>query len=65
MSGATRRDRALVSVVYDDASLREALLDCWGNSTRSHSLCSAEVPVASDQIDLAECLILDVAMPVG
>ena len=55
---------SLVSVVDDDESVRESLPDLlreFGFSVRAFS--SAEDFLASDCVDQAECLILDVGMP--
>jgi len=57
-------DRPLVSVVDDDESVRESLPDLLGEfgfSARAFS--SAEEFLASDCVDQARCLILDIAMP--
>jgi FixJ family two-component response regulator len=58
------KKRLLVSVVDDDESLRESLPDLLrelGFEARAFS--SAEEFLASDCIDLTQCLILDIAMP--
>ena len=58
--------RPLVSVVDDDESLRESLPDLvreFGYSAQAFS--SAEAFLASDYVDQARCLILDVSMPPG
>jgi FixJ family two-component response regulator len=55
---------ALVAVVDDDRSIRESLpqlLKAYGYAVRVFA--SAEEFLASDCVDLAECLILDVTMP--
>ncbi|MGH9759795.1 MAG: response regulator, partial [Blastocatellia bacterium] len=57
-------ERSLVSVVDDDESVRESLPDLLrelGYAARAFS--SAEEFLASDCVDQAGCLILDVAMP--
>jgi FixJ family two-component response regulator len=54
----------LVSVVDDDESVRESLLDLlkeFGFSAEAFS--SAEEFLASDDVGKTRCLILDVAMP--
>lgn len=56
--------RPLVSVVDDDASVRESLPDLlreFGFDARAFS--SAEEFLASGVLDQNDCLILDVAMP--
>ena len=56
--------RPFVSVVDDDASVRESLPDLlieFGFDVRAFS--SADEFLASDAIDRTACLILDVAMP--
>jgi FixJ family two-component response regulator len=56
--------RALVAVVDDDESVREALPDLlreFGFAARAFA--SAEEFLGSDCLDDARCLILDVAMP--
>ena len=56
--------RSLVSVVDDDASVRESLPDMlkeFGFAPQAFS--SAEEFLASDYVDQTRCLILDVAMP--
>ena len=55
---------ALVCVVDDDESVREALPDLlaeFGFAARAFA--SAEEFLASDAMSQAECLVLDVAMP--
>jgi FixJ family two-component response regulator len=57
-------NRCLVSVVDDDESVRESLPDLlreFGFAVQAFS--SAEGFLASDSIGLAQCLILDIAMP--
>src|SRR5690606_19440078 len=57
-------DRALVSVVDDDESLRESLpdlLEALGFVARAFS--SAEQFLASDALSQTRCLILDITMP--
>jgi len=54
----------LVSVVDDDASVRESLPDLlrtFGYASRAFS--SAEQFLSSDVVDQTDCLVLDVAMP--
>ena len=58
------RRRLLVAVVDDDESVRESLPDLLselGYSVRTFS--SALEFLASDAVDQAECLLLDIAMP--
>jgi CheY-like chemotaxis protein len=60
----TLTERALVSVVDDDESVRESLPDLlreFGYTPRAFS--SAEEFLASDCVGQTRCLILDVAMP--
>jgi FixJ family two-component response regulator len=57
-------ERAIVSVVDDDESVRESLPDLLkelGFETRAFS--SAEEFLASDALGATECLIVDVSMP--
>jgi CheY-like chemotaxis protein len=57
-------ERALVSVVDDDESVRESLPDLlkeFGFAVQAFS--SAEAFLASDSLDKTRCLILDVTMP--
>jgi FixJ family two-component response regulator len=57
---------SLVSVVDDDASVRESLPDLlreFGYAVQAFS--SAEAFLASDYVDQTRCLILDVTMPPG
>jgi FixJ family two-component response regulator len=57
-------DRILVTVVDDDASIRESLPDLlkqFGFAARAFS--SAEEFLASDCVGQTRCLLLDVAMP--
>jgi FixJ family two-component response regulator len=56
--------RALVSIVDDDESVRESLPDLikeFGFAVQVFP--SAEEFLASEYVDLTDCLILDVAMP--
>jgi FixJ family two-component response regulator len=56
--------KLLVVVVDDDESVRESLPDLlreFGHSALT--FCSAEEFLASDSIDQAACLVLDVVMP--
>ena len=57
-------ERALVSVVDDDESVRESLPDLLqelGFEARSFS--SAEEFLSSNSVSRSDCLILDIAMP--
>ena len=57
-------ERALVSVVDDDESVRESLPDLlkeFGFEPRAFS--SAAEFLSSDYVNRTECLILDIAMP--
>jgi FixJ family two-component response regulator len=57
-------ERALVSVVDDDASVRESLPDLireFGFAARAFS--SAEAFLTSNCVGQTKCLILDIAMP--
>lgn len=57
-------ERVLVSVVDDDASVRESLPDllrAFGFAAREFS--SAEEFLESGYVDATRCLILDIAMP--
>jgi len=57
-------ERPLVSVVDDDESVRESLPDLLGElGFASRTFSSAEEFLASDCLDQARCLILDIAMP--
>jgi FixJ family two-component response regulator len=54
----------LVAIVDDDVSVRESLPDLirhFGYSTRA--FVSAEDFLASGLVDMADCLVLDIAMP--
>jgi FixJ family two-component response regulator len=56
--------RPLVSLVDDDASVRESLPDLLAQfGFASRSFCSAEQFLASDCIAQTRCLILDVTLP--
>ena len=56
--------RPLVSVVDDDESVRESLPDLLRElGFDAHAFSSADEFLASDVLDQANCLILDVAMP--
>jgi len=60
----TTAERALVSVVDDDESVRESLPDLlrvFGYEVEAFS--SAEEFLRSGQIDRSRCLILDITMP--
>ncbi len=57
-------DRSLVSIVDDDASVRESLpplVETFGFAVEAFT--SAEAFLASDALATTRCLILDVAMP--
>jgi FixJ family two-component response regulator len=57
-------ERALVSVVDDDESVRESLPDLlreFGFAVRAFS--SAEAFLSSDCLEQTQCLLLDIAMP--
>lgn len=57
-------ERLLVAVVDDDESVREALPDLiWDFGFAARTFASAEDFLASDCIDDARCLVVDVAMP--
>ncbi len=59
-----KNNRALVSVVDDDESVRESLPDLlreFGFAAQAFS--SAEEFLASDCVSQTRCLILDIAMP--
>jgi FixJ family two-component response regulator len=57
-------ERPLVSVVDDDQSVRESLPDLLGEfGFAARAFSSAEEFLASDCVDQARCLILDIAMP--
>ena len=57
-------ERPLVSVVDDDESVRESLPDLLGElGFAARTFSSAEEFLASDCLDQARCLILDIAMP--
>jgi FixJ family two-component response regulator len=56
--------RAYIAVVDDDESVRESLPDLiriFGHEAEAFS--SAEEFLASSGVDLAKCLVLDIAMP--
>jgi FixJ family two-component response regulator len=56
--------RALVSVIDDDESVREALPDLLGEfGFAADAYASAEAFLASDHVGQADCLVVDVAMP--
>jgi len=58
------RKRAFIAVVDDDESVREALPDLireLGHEVSAFS--SAEAFLASEGLDLAHCLVVDIAMP--
>jgi FixJ family two-component response regulator len=57
-------ERALVSVVDDDESVRESLPDLLGEfGFAARAFSSAEEFLASDCVGQTRCLILDVVMP--
>ncbi len=59
-------DRILVSVVDDDASVRESLPDLLNEfGFAARAFCSAEEFLASELVDRTNSLVLDVAMPPG
>jgi FixJ family two-component response regulator len=54
----------LVSVVDDDASVRESLPDLLRElGFAAQAFSSAEAFLASDYVDRTQCLVLDIAMP--
>src|SRR5262245_47530705 len=62
--GQEASERAVVSVVDDDESVRESLPDLlkeFGFEPRAFS--SAAEFLSSDHVNRTECLILDIAMP--
>ena len=64
MTAPADSKRALVCVVDDDESVREALPDLLGElGFAPHAFASAQAFLASDLLHQADCLILDVAMP--
>lgn len=64
MTASAAPDRALVCVVDDDESVREALPDLLGEfGFASIAFTSAEEFLAAYQRHEVDCLILDVAMP--
>jgi FixJ family two-component response regulator len=57
-------ERPLVSVIDDDDSVRDSLPDLLGEfGFAARTFSSAEEFLASDCVDQARCLILDIAMP--
>ena len=57
-------DDALIAIVDDDESVRESLPDLIEDfGFRARAFSSAEAFLASDCLDTADCLLLDVAMP--
>lgn len=57
-------ERTYIAVIDDDESVREALPDLirvFGHQAEAFS--SAEEFLASNQVDQAKCLVLDLAMP--
>ena len=64
MTPPAELNRALVCVVDDDDSVREALPDLLGElGFASRAFASAEAFLVSGMLNQADCLILDVAMP--
>ena len=64
MTGSMVTRRALVCVVDDDQSVREALPDLLGEfGLEAQAYACAEDLLASDRLEQAKCLIVDVAMP--
>lgn len=62
--GRTSASRPLVAVVDDDESVRESLPDLLNElGYRAAAFSSAESFLASDDIDNAKCLVLDVGLP--
>src|SRR6201996_9842130 len=58
-------ERALVAVVDDDESVREALPDLLRElGFAAEAFSSAGEFLASDALNRAQCLILDIAMPI-
>jgi len=57
-------ETALISIVDDDESIREAILSLLRSvGFRAKTFASAEQFLQSDQIETTACLILDVRMP--
>src|SRR5580765_8072365 len=64
MTQSATGSRALVCVVDDDQSVREALPELLAElGFTSYAFESAEKFLTSDQLEQAECLLVDVAMP--
>ena len=58
------RDPALIAIVDDDESIREAIQSLLRSvGFRAKTFASAEQFLQSDQIETTACLILDVRMP--
>jgi len=58
------REGALVSVVDDDQSVRESLLDLLGQfGFAAEAFSSAKDFLASPEVDQTACLVLDISMP--
>ena len=58
------RKRSLVSIVDDDESVRESLPDLLMEfGFAAQAFASAEEFLASGSLSMAQCLILDIAMP--
>ena len=56
--------RPLITVVYDDESVRESLPDLLNEfGFEAQTFSSAEEFLVSDAVDETKCLVLDVAMP--
>ena len=57
-------ETALISIVDDDESIREAIQSLLGSvGFKAKTFASAEQFLQSDQIETTACLILDVRMP--
>jgi FixJ family two-component response regulator len=64
VTAAPKLARSLVCVVDDDDSVRESLPDLLREfGLAAQAFASAEEFLASDYVDEARCLILDIAMP--
>jgi FixJ family two-component response regulator len=64
MTLTTFANRALVSVVDDDVSVRESLPDLLGQfGLEAEAFASANEFLESGRLEQTQCLILDVAMP--
>jgi FixJ family two-component response regulator len=63
-SAVTVNGLPLVSIVDDDASVRESLPDLLAQlGFAARAFASAEAFLASDCVDRTRCLLLDIAMP--